>query len=168
MLLTCTLMLNFTLIEVFFINFTKNFIMKKIAVALVVVLIIIQFFRIDKTNPAVNQEMDFLTIKNTPASTAQIIKTSCYDCHSNETKYPWYSNIQPVAWFLKAHIDEGRKHLNFSTFATYDAKRQAHKMEESAEVIEKGEMPLDSYTMIHSDAKLNEAQKQNSSIILSK
>ncbi len=133
--------------------------MKKILIVLLVAFILIQFFRIDKTNPAVNQGMDFLTIKNTPENIATNIRNSCYDCHSNETKYPWYSNIQPVAWFLKDHIDEGRKELNFSTFATYEPKRQAHKLDEAAEMIEKGEMPLESYLLGHPEAKLTDAQK---------
>ncbi|WP_312206622.1 heme-binding domain-containing protein [Epilithonimonas hominis] len=116
--------------------------MKKILVVLLMVFIIIQFFPIDKTNPTTNEGMDFLKIKNTPEPIAKLIKNSCYDCHSNETKYPFYSNIQPVAWLLKNHIDEGRKELNFSTFATYEPKRQAQKLEEAAEYIEQKKMPL--------------------------
>ena len=134
--------------------------MKKILVILLVAFILIQFFPIDKNNPAPTPQMDFLTIKNTPESTAKLIRNGCYDCHSNESKYPWYSNFQPVAWFLKDHIDEGRRKLNFSTFATYEPKRQAHKLFEAIEMVEKDEMPLDSYTIIHSEAKYTEAQKQ--------
>ena len=124
------------------------------------VFIIIQFFPIDKTNPITNEGMDFLKIKNTPEPIAKLIKNSCYDCHSNETKYPFYSNIQPVAWLLKNHIDEGRKELNFSTFATYEPKRQAHKLEEAAENVEQKKMPLESYTLGHSDAKLSDEQRK--------
>lgn len=133
--------------------------MKKILVILLVAFIIMQFFRIDKTNPAPTPGMDFLSIKQTPQSEAQIIRTSCYDCHSNETTYPWYSNIQPIAWLLKDHIEEGRKHLNFSNFATYEPKRQAHKMMEAAEMVESGEMPMESYVLGHPEAKLTESQK---------
>lgn len=134
--------------------------MKKILVILLVGFILLQFFPIDKNNPAPTPKMDFLTIKNTPESTAKLIRTGCYDCHSNEAKYPWYGNVQPFGWFLKDHIDEGRKELNFSTFATYEPKRQAHKLSEAAEQIEKGEMPLDSYVMIHSEAKFSPAQNE--------
>ena len=134
--------------------------MKKILVILLVAFILIQFFPIDKNNPAPTPQMDFLNIKNTPESTAKLIRNGCYDCHSNESKYPLYSNFQPVAWFLKDHIDEGRRKLNFSTFATYEPKRQAHKLFEAIEMVEKDEMPLDSYTIIHSEAKYTEAQKQ--------
>ena len=134
--------------------------MKKIFYIILGVFIIIQFFQIDKTNPPINKGMDFLTIKNTPEQLATQIRSSCYDCHSNETKYPFYSNIQPVAWLLKNHIDEGRKELNFSTFATYEPKRQAHKLEEAAEYVEQKKMPLESYTLGHSDAKLSDEQRK--------
>lgn len=133
--------------------------MKKILVILLVAFVIIQFFPIDKTNPPLNSGMDFLKIKNTPPEIAQIINTSCYDCHSNETKYPWYSSISPASWFLKNHINEGRKHLNFSIFATYESKRQIHKMEECIKMIEKREMPLESYYIGHQDAKLTDNQR---------
>lgn len=134
--------------------------MKKILIILFVLFIIIQFFRIDQTNPPINKGMDFLTAKRTPEALATNIRNACYDCHSNETKYPWYTNIQPVAWFMKSHIDEGRKHLNFSTFATYEPKRQAHKLEECVEMIEKGEMPLESYILGHPEAKLTAVEKK--------
>lgn len=134
--------------------------LNKILVILLVAFVLIQFFPIDKSNPPVNKGMDFLTIKQTPEPMATQIRASCYDCHSNETVYPWYSRIQPFGWWLKNHIDEGRGHLNFSTYATYEPKRQAHKMEESAEMVANGEMPMESYVLIHDKAKLTEAQRQ--------
>lgn len=134
--------------------------MKKVIVVLLVAFIIIQFFPIDKTNPPLTPGMDFLRIKKTPPQIASLISTSCYDCHSNESKYPWYSDIAPSSWLLKNHINEGRKHLNFSTFATYEPKRQAHKLEECIEMIEKEEMPLDSYYLGHQDAKLTTEQRK--------
>ena len=134
--------------------------MKKILVVVLVAFIIIQFFPIDKTNPAPTPGMDFLKIKNTPPEVAQIINSSCYDCHSNETRYPWYSNIAPASWFLKNHINEGRKHLNFSTFATYEPKQQVDKLEECIEMVEKKEMPLESYFVGHQDAKITDEQRK--------
>lgn len=127
--------------------------MKKFFYVLFGIFILIQFFQIDKTNPAVNKGMDFLTIKKTPEKLATQIRNSCYDCHSNETKYPWYSTIQPFGWFLKNHIDDGRKHLNFSQFSIYEPKRQAHKLDEAAEEVEKSEMPMESYLLIHDEAR---------------
>lgn len=134
--------------------------MKKVLYVLAVAFILIQFFQIDKTNPAVNKSADFLTIKKTPEPMAQHIRNSCYDCHSNETKYPWYASIQPTAWFLKKHIDEGRRELNFSTFAAYEPGKQAHKLMEAAELVEHGAMPLESYLLIHGEAQLNDTQKK--------
>ena len=134
--------------------------MKKILIIIIVGFILIQFFPIDKTNPTATPKMDFLQIKNTPEKTANIIRNACYDCHSNESKYPWYSNVQPIAWFLENHIKEGRKELNFSTFATYDKKRQADKLNKAAEMVESDEMPLDSYVIAHPEAKLGAADKK--------
>lgn len=134
--------------------------MKKLLFALLAAFIIIQFFPIDKTNPPVDKNKDFLTLKKTPEDIALLIRNSCYDCHSNETKYPWYAKIQPVAWYLKDHIDEGREEFNFSEFANYEPLRQAKKMRKSAHEIEEGEMPLESYTYIHQEAKLTSEQKE--------
>lgn len=134
--------------------------MKKILIIIIVAFVLIQFFPIDKNNPIATPQMDFLKIKNTPEKTATLIRNACYDCHSNESKFPWYANIQPVGWFLADHIKEGRKELNFSTFATYDKKRQAKKLKEAAEQLEKNEMPLDSYVILHPEAKLTAADKK--------
>lgn len=133
--------------------------MKISVVILLVVFILIQFFIIDTTNPPINKGMDFLTIKKTPPEIAKLIKASCYDCHSNETVYPWYAKLQPTGWFLKHHIDKGRRELNFSTFPTYEPKRQAHKLDEASEQLEKGEMPMESYAMIHKNAVLTAEQR---------
>ncbi|MGA9211872.1 heme-binding domain-containing protein [Kaistella sp.] len=134
--------------------------MKKVLIIIIVAFVLIQFFQIDKNNPVATPQMDFLKIKNTPGKTAATIRNACYDCHSNETKYPWYANVQPFGWFLENHIKEGKKELNFSTFATYEKKRQAKKLKEAAEMIEKNEMPLDSYVILHPEAKLNAADKK--------
>lgn len=133
--------------------------MKKLLVVILVAFIIIQFFPIDKTNPPIDKGMDFVEIKKTPDNISSLLKTSCYDCHSHETTYPWYSNIAPASWFLQNHIKEGRRKFNFSTFAMYDTKRQIHKMEECVEMIEKRKMPLESYYIGHQDAKLTDEQR---------
>ena len=133
--------------------------MKKILLTLLVVLVAIQFFQIDKTNPVADEKLDFLVMNNTSPEIASQIKASCYDCHSNQSVYPAYTYVQPIGWFVKNHIEEGKEHLNFSEFGNYSAKKQAHKLEESYEMIEKGEMPLSSYTIIHKEAVLDEAQQ---------
>jgi len=134
--------------------------MKKVLIFLLIVFVFIQVFRIDKTNPPVNKSVDFLTVKKTPESTAKIIRNSCYNCHSNESVYPWYSNVAPASWLMKNHIDEGRKHLNFSDFATYQTDQQLHKLEEAVEMVQNAEMPLESYLLGHQDARLSDAQRQ--------
>ena len=134
--------------------------MKKTLLFLISALVIIQFFRIDKTNPPIDKKTDFLVTKSTPENVATLIKNACYDCHSNETTYPWYTNVQPFAWFVKSHIDEGREELNFSTFGTYDVVKQARKLKKAAREVQEGEMPLSSYTIIHQNAKLTKEQVQ--------
>jgi len=133
---------------------------KKIGVTLIVLLIVIQFFRIDKTNPEVVLKNDFIAIQNPPEKIAKILKTSCYDCHSNETAYPWYSNIAPVSWWVKEHVEDGKKHLNFSVWSSYNAKKADHKLEEMYEEVEENEMPLSSYTLMHGEAELSEDDKK--------
>jgi len=133
---------------------------RKILVVLLIVLLCIQFIRIDKTNPASIAENDFLKITAADPELTAIIKTSCYDCHSNESTYPWYTNIAPVSWWIKHHINEGREELNFSEWGTYKEKRKNHKMEECVELVEAGEMPMSSYTLMHSEAKLTAEQKE--------
>jgi hypothetical protein len=88
----------------------------------------------------------------------QMLATSCYDCHSNQTHYPWYAEIQPVGWWLANHIKDGRRHLNFSEFGTYPRKRQLKKLEEIGDEVRDHAMPLSSYTLVHRDAKLTAAQ----------
>jgi hypothetical protein len=133
---------------------------KKIAIAIVVILIAIQFIRVDTVNPTPAPEKDFINVTQPSKEVADLLKTSCYDCHSNETKYPWYFNVAPVSWWLKNHINEGREELNFSLWADFDAKRKDKKLEESVELINEGEMPMFSYTLTHKEAKLNAAQQK--------
>ena len=122
------------------------------------VLIIVQFFRIDKSAPAVVQAETLEAAVSVPPDVSLILGRSCNDCHSNTTVYPWYSNIQPAAWFLKSHIDDGRRHLNFSVFNTYTPKKKAHKLEEICEQVGAKEMPLPSYLWIHRDAALKDTE----------
>ena len=128
---------------------------KKIIYGLIGIAIVIQFFRIDKKNPAVNSADDLIEIVQPPQEIA-----ACYDCHSFESKYPWYSNVAPVSWWVKYHIDEGREELNFSKWSTYSAKKKDHKLEEIVEEVEEGEMPLKPYPITHPDAQLSEMQKE--------
>ena len=132
---------------------------KKILIALPIIFVLIQFVRIDKTNPKIVTEKDFITVENPPKEVADIIKTSCYDCHSNETIYPWYSNVAPVSWFLKHHINDAREYFNFSEWKDISTKEKKHLFEEASEEVEKGDMPMFSYLLMHSEAKLSKEQK---------
>ena len=134
--------------------------MKKIInfvlIALALIFVAAQFVRPGFTNPASDPAHEL----RAPAQVQSILERSCIDCHSNRSRYPWYSQISPVSWWLKDHIDEARSELNLSEFGTYDAKKAAHKMEEVCEMVEKGEMPLREYVWGHPSAKLSEADKQ--------
>lgn len=138
----------------------KKTIFKRILLVLLLAFVVMQFFRIDKTNPPVVEADDFISITQPSAEVEKILRTACYDCHSNETVYPWYSNIAPVSWMLEDHIEEGREHLNFSKWGTFELKKQNHKLDECAEEVEEGEMPLNSYTWTHGDASLSDKQKK--------
>lgn len=132
---------------------------KKILLILLGILIAIQFIPVDFTNPPVQIEKDFFTLNEATPEITQLIKSSCYDCHSNETKYPNYSKIAPINFWLKDHIVEGRDELNFSTWGDYEMKKQKKKLKECAEEMEENEMPLDSYTWTHGEARLTAEQK---------
>jgi cytochrome c553 len=132
---------------------------KRILPALGILFVLIQLVRIDKTNPPVDPQHDFQAVAQPPAAVLQTMREACYDCHSNETQYPWYSNVAPVSWWLKGHVKEARKHLNFSTFGTLPVDKQLHKLEESAEAVRDGWMPMKSYTWMHGAAKLSDEQR---------
>jgi hypothetical protein len=134
---------------------------KKILLALLAVLVIIQFFRPDKNE---SNDLTYAITKKyeVPAEVDEILKVSCNDCHSNKTEYPWYANVQPVAWWLNDHVEDGKRHLNFSEFTNRPIAIQNHKWEEVAEMVEKKEMPLADYTYLglHSEANLSEEQRE--------
>lgn len=132
--------------------------LKIVVLLLAVAFVIIQFFRPDFTNPPVTQAETLEASTQVPENVEAILTTSCKDCHSNETKYPWYSNIQPSAWFLAHHIEEGRHEMNLSVWNTYEMKRKRRKLSQMCEQIESQEMPLPSYLWIHRDAKLTDEQ----------
>lgn len=135
-------------------------ILKIIAVVLVVAFIAIQIYRPDKTNPPVVEAETLEANAQVPENVSAILKRSCNDCHSNQTVYPWYSNVAPFSWLLANHIKDGRRHLNFSVWGTYDAKRKRNKLDETCEQVTSGEMPHNQYLWIHRDANLSEEDKK--------
>jgi hypothetical protein len=132
---------------------------KKILLTILAILILIQLIRPSRNISNEVPANDITKLYDVPADVQQILKVSCNDCHSNNTTYPWYTNVQPVGWWMQHHVNEGKEHLDFSAFGAYDKKRQHHKMEEVVEQVRDGHMPLNSYLWIHDEAKLNEQQK---------
>lgn len=132
---------------------------KKAFWILLAVFIAIQFFRPTKNTATALSTNDITTKYKVPNEVKNILQTSCNDCHTNNTVYPWYTNIQPVAWYLNNHVQDGKRHLDFSEFATYKIGKQYRKLEEISHEIEDGEMPMTSYTLIHGNATLNDNQK---------
>jgi len=140
---------------------TKTKMMKKLIYFLVIVFVAIQFYPRKNNNVSkIKSEYALSISENTSDSVLQIIKTSCYDCHSNNSVYPWYTNIQPFSWWINHHIYEGKESLNFDEWGTYTLKEKNHVLHEIEEQIEEGEMPLESYTWIHKNAVLNKQQKE--------
>ena len=134
--------------------------LKKILLVLVILFVVIQFFRPEK-NDSNDLTYDISTKYDVPDNVNQILKVACNDCHSNKTEYPWYANVQPVAWWLNDHIVDGKRHLNYSEFTNRPLAVQNHKWEETIDMVKKKEMPLESYTYLglHSEANLTDAQR---------
>jgi len=103
---------------------------------------------------------DFTKVYNVPKNIEIILRTSCYDCHSNNTYYPWYSYIQPARFFMESHIKEGKENLNFNEWGNYSDRKQNNKLDRIAKQIKSNEMPLTSYTLIHKNATLSDTQKK--------
>ncbi|MCK8522714.1 heme-binding domain-containing protein [Aquimarina sp. D1M17] len=124
-------------------------IIKKVGLVLVIALVVMQFIRPDK-NESGYESVAFFEKETQPTAELQtILKDKCYDCHSNQTVYPWYSNIAPVSYWISHHVEEGKEHFNVSDWDSYSVKKKDHKLEELVEEVEEGEMPLDSYTWLH-------------------
>lgn len=136
----------------------KNF--KNIGFIILLVFIAAQFFSPKKNKGDIAELKTFYAETNPPKKVKIILENSCFDCHSNNTTYPWYNNITPVNYWLNHHVKDGKKHLDFTKWNNYSLKEKAHKMEELYEEIEHGEMPLKPYTWTHADAKLSTEQIQ--------
>lgn len=134
--------------------------LKKIMVFLLIALIAIQFFHPAKNKLAGSQPNYIGNAFAIPADVKAILAKACNDCHSNNTEYPWYSRLQPMDWWLDDHIKEGKRELNLDDYTQRSLRYQYHKLEEIAEQVKKKEMPLDSYTWMHKDAKLTEAERK--------
>jgi hypothetical protein len=126
----------------------------KLAIGALGLFAAMQLVRCERSNPAVTADV------HAPDAVKSVLRKSCYDCHSNETVWPWYSHVAPVSWLLHRDVTEGRRHLNFSEWENYPAEKRAKKAKEIGEQVEEGEMPLWFYTPLHKGSKLTDGDKQ--------
>jgi hypothetical protein len=134
--------------------------LKLIGLTMLVVLVGIQFIPTRSNQNLESSSSDFLKTYKVPEDVGRTLHTSCYNCHSNNTNYPWYSRVQPVGWVLENHINKGKAELNFSVFGSYSVRKQKSKLKSMTNQIEKDEMPLSSYTFIHHEARLSAQRKK--------
>ena len=123
-----------------------------------IALVVIQFIPVEENNQGYQSVLAFEAETNVSHELAEIFRANCYDCHSNQTQYPWYSALAPINFWLDEHVRDGKKHFNVSQWSEYSVKRKDHKLEELIEEVEETEMPLPSYTWVHGDLTENERQ----------
>ncbi|GHB84742.1 heme-binding domain-containing protein [Persicitalea jodogahamensis] len=133
----------------------------KIFLGLIVVFLLVQFIRPER-NESDDRTNDISTKYEIPKDVDHVLQVACNDCHSNKTVYPWYANVQPAAWWLSEHVNDGKRHLNFSEFTRLPVAVQNHKFEEIVEMVEEKEMPMKEYTYLglHSEADITDDQRQ--------
>lgn len=133
---------------------------KWVLLSLLVVFIAIQFIRPARNKSEDQLSPDFVKQYAVPEQVQNILHTACYDCHSNNTYYPWYANIQPAAWIMASHIKRGKQRLNFSEYGNLSRRKQASRMREIINQVKDNEMPLSSYKWLHKDARLSRDQRE--------
>jgi len=129
-------------------------------VLIVVLLVVIQFVPVKAPSNNINTSNDLVSVEKLDGDVSVILKSSCYDCHSSQTHYPWYSHMAPVSWLVANDVKEGRAKLNFSDWKLNNKRRKIRQLEDIKEQVQQGEMPMGIYTVIHKKAKLTESQKQ--------
>ncbi|MTI22975.1 hypothetical protein E1176_18235 [Fulvivirga sp. RKSG066] len=134
--------------------------LKKAIIAILIVGAGIQLIPVPKNQSDELPETDFFQSVEAPLAIRNMVIASCYDCHSNNTDYPWYGRVRPLAWFLQKHIDEGKEELNFSSFREYSDRMKREKIRSMISQIRDGEMPLQEYLWMHPEAELNEKEKK--------
>lgn len=133
--------------------------MKAVVLVFLIITLAIQFLQPARNKNGQAVGNDFSKAFTVPENVQGILKKSCFDCHSNQTEYPWYTYIQPVGWWMDSHVRKGKEELNFSEFGSYSKRRQMSKLKSIAESIEDETMPLPSYALIHKKAKLSNEEK---------
>ncbi len=134
--------------------------LKWIGLVLLILLVGLQFISTRSNQSSALPSTDFVKTFKVPDGVENILSVSCYNCHSNNTNYPWYSRVQPVGLYLEYHIKKGKAELNFSEFGDYSIRKQKNKLKSMISQVEKGEMPLKTYTLIHRDARLSKVDKK--------
>jgi len=134
--------------------------LKIIVIIVVITFFVLQLFRPDRTNPPIVEAETLEAATALPADVQAVLSRSCYDCHSHNTIFPWYSNVSPFSWFLADHIEQGRKEVNFSVWNTYSAEKKIRKFEEICEQVESRAMPLPSYLWIHRNSILDGQERK--------
>src|ERR1019366_8587326 len=134
--------------------------LKWIFAALVAVFALLQFTNPTRTNPPVAPGHDLMATNAPPPQIAALLHAACYDCHSDETKWPWYSHIAPVSWLVAGDVKDGRKRMNFSEWPHDLPERAAKRLERISEEVGYKDMPLFKYTALHPEARLTPAQRQ--------
>jgi hypothetical protein len=135
-------------------------ILKNIGWTLAGLLVLIQFIPVTYPETAESEEYDLFTTTTVPDEVGSIIKNACYDCHSSQTRYPWYSYIAPAKWLIVQDVNKGRKELNFSGWDSLNIRNKIKLLDEIAEEVEEGNMPLPIYTLLHPDGSLNEEERK--------
>jgi len=134
---------------------------KRVGIALATLLIGIQFVPVARSNAPVHPATGIYTSEPVPSPVRSVLESSCQNCHSSQTIWPWYSYVAPVSWLVVHHVKKGRSELNFSEWNTYPAKRKEQKLEEICEQVMNGDMPDNTYLLIHRSAKLSEQQRED-------
>ncbi|WP_419489133.1 heme-binding domain-containing protein [Chryseobacterium bernardetii] len=132
---------------------------KKILLWTLVAFALIQLIPIDRTNKPVDSKVNFVQMKQAPEKVSTLLKNACYDCHSDETVYPRYAYVAPISWSVKSHVNDGRQHLNFSVWGTYNKELKENMLDRSIEALKHKTMPLPGYIVYHDEAKLTEAER---------
>ena len=132
----------------------RRTILRWLVVGLVVAFLVLQFVPVDRVNPPVGLNVD------APAEVEAILRRACYDCHSHETRWPWYSRVAPLSWWIADHVEHGRGDLNFSQWPTFDFVEQGMALEDIEQQVREGEMPLSSYLILHPEARLSDEDRK--------
>jgi hypothetical protein len=139
----------------------KRGLLQKVLIGLGILVVLVQFFRPSRDNPASDPSLGVANHLRIPPRVATMLRTSCFDCHSNDTRWPWYTNFAPVSWLVVRDVSQGRRRLNFSAWASYTQSRQVSLLGNIAEQVTKEEMPYPPYLILHSEARLSRAERDS-------